>query len=133
MSSTGRLQTACFWLLSRETRWHIAIREGIALIPANLGWALAGLGFGALAGLMLGTFSAFLYFGAWLLILLALPLLLLQFAFEGTIAGIAAIWRRWRGLPTEEPVEPEESFPRPLLWGFGVGIVVGALYGFANY
>jgi hypothetical protein len=64
---------------------------------ADWGVTTAGLAVGGIFGLIIGAMVVLLYSGLWMLVILALPLLLAQFLFEGIIAGLVVLWQRGRG------------------------------------
>lgn len=105
------------------------------MTPADWGVTTAGFAVGVFAGLIIGGMAILLYSGLWMLVVLALPLLLIQFLVEGMIGGFVAFWQRWRGGPHEpEPVQSNQSTDRPLLrrYSFSIGFVIGAVYGLAT-
>lgn len=101
---------------------------------ADWGVTTAGIAFGLFAGLIIGGMIILLYSGLWMLVITALPLLLLQLLFEGLLAGLVALWHRWRGRPPE--AEPVAITPAVSPWlrrySFTIGFVIGAVYGLAT-
>jgi hypothetical protein len=98
-------------------------------------WSALGIAVGIFIGSILGALANLLILkGFWVIALLMLPLFLIQLAFEGTIAGIVALWRRWRGIPRTEPRRWETDPNPPWLrrQGIFVGISIGMVYGFAK-
>jgi len=105
------------------------------MTPADWGVTTAGLALGAFAGLIIGGMMVLLYSGLWILVILVLPLLIFQLLFEGMLAGIVALWQRWRGRPPEpEPVQSSQPADSPWLrhYSFSIGFVIGAVYGLAT-
>jgi len=101
----------------------------------DLGVTTAGLAVGGFVGLIIGGMAILLYSGLWMLVILALPLLVAQFLFEGMIAGLVALWQRWRGHPAEpEPIQSDPPTDLPWLrrYSFSIGFVIGAVYGLAT-
>lgn len=96
------------------------------------GVTTAGLTVGVFVGLIIGGMIILLYSGLWMLVVLALPLLLFQFLFEGIIGGLIALWRRWLGRASEpEPIQRSPPADRPWLrrYSFSIGFVIGVMYG----
>ncbi|MEJ5020966.1 hypothetical protein WH297_14665 [Ochrobactrum vermis] len=104
------------------------------MTPADWGVTTAGFAVGAFAGLIIGGMMVLLYSGLWMLVILALPLLIFQLLFEGMLAGLVALWHRWRGRPPE--AEPLAINPAVGPWlrrySFNIGFVIGAVYGLAT-
>lgn len=102
---------------------------------ADWGVTTAGLTVGVFVGLIIGGMIILLYSGLWMLVVLALPLLLFQFLFEGIIGGLIALWQRWYGRPREpEPIQSNPPANPPWLrrYSFSIGFVIGAVYGLAT-
>jgi hypothetical protein len=100
---------------------------------ADWGITATGLTVGLFAGLIVVGMIIVLYSGLWMLVILALPLLLFQLLFEGMLAGLVALWQRWRG-HTPEPVQSNQPAVIPWLrrYSFSIGFVIGVVYGLAT-
>ena len=95
------------------------------------GWTIAGVLFGAFVGLIVTTMTVMLFRGLWMLVLLALPLLLVQFLFSWAFNALIDGWKRWRGYPPPEKPAPRHlrtDLPWPRRYGFHIGFVLGAVY-----
>ena len=98
---------------------------------SDWGWTIAGLLFGAFVGLIVTTMAILLYSGLWVLVLLALQLMLLQFLSEWALDALVRGWRRWRGYrPPEKPMPRHlrTDLPWPRRYGFHAGFCFGAIY-----
>jgi hypothetical protein len=98
-------------------------------------WSALSIAAGIFIGSILGMLANLLILrGFWVIALLMLPLFLIQLAFEGSIAGTVALWRRWRGIPKPEPRRWQSDPDHPWLrrQGIFVGISIGIIYGFAK-
>lgn len=99
---------------------------------SDWGWTVGGLMFGGFVGLITGTLVVLLYSGLWVLAVLALPLLLLQFLFEGAIAALVRLWKSWRGhqpSPKPTPCHLRTHLPRLRRYSFHIGLFIGTGYG----
>jgi hypothetical protein len=96
-------------------------------------WSALSIVAGIFIGSILGVLANLLILrGFWVVALLMLPLFIIQLVFEGSIAGMVALWRRWRGIAEPEPRQWQEDPDRPWLrrQGIFVGMSLGMIYGF---
>ena len=102
-------------------------------------WAVSAmlLGAGLIVGLILGMLVAMMIGGLWVLVLIGLPLLIIQFVFEAGIAGLWALARRRFGSRGDTVTPPAPVKERKLPWvrdhafitGLGAAVLAVLLFG----
>lgn len=96
-------------------------------------WAITAMavGVGIFVGMILMTLVGLMVGGLWILVVIFLPLLLLQFVFEGALYGLWYGGRRLFGF-TDRPQKPQPEPDVTVPWlrdkSFLIGLVFGATF-----
>ncbi|UHS56857.1 hypothetical protein [Agrobacterium vaccinii] len=104
--------------------------DGKKISPSDLAWAAATLAFGAIVGLMVATLGVVVVRGFWIVLVLMLPFLLIQFLFEAGLSRMSLfIMSFFKNTPEETPEPPTKEYPWWRRYSFHIGFPIGAAYG----
>ncbi|MET0171906.1 MAG: hypothetical protein ABW206_05855 [Agrobacterium vaccinii] len=104
--------------------------DGKKIRPSDLAWAAATLAFGAIVGLMVATLGVVVVRGFWIVLVLMLPFLLIQFLFEAGLSRMSFfIMSFFKKIPEDEPEPLPKEYPWWRRYSFHMGFPIGAAYG----